>query len=57
MTKQIFDHQYPPTKLLWIPDKLGNKPDLLATSGEYLRIWSVNPSTNAVTMKAELKNV
>jgi WD repeat-containing protein 68 len=52
-----FEHQYPPTKLLWIPDKKGIKQDLLATSGEYLRIWSVDPTSSVVTMKAELKNV
>lgn len=55
--RQSFDHQYPPTKILWIPDKNSTKPDLLCTSGEYLRIWSVNQSNNSVGLKAELKNV
>jgi len=57
VNKYTFDHQYPPTKLLWIPDKNGTRPDLLGTSGEYLRIWSVNPQNSAVTLKSELKNV
>lgn len=44
----VFEHQYPPTKLMWIPDlvsgvrvnhKTNSYPDLLATTGDYLRIW------------------
>lgn len=34
-----FDHPYPCTKILWSPD-VSNK-DLLATTGDYLRIWNV----------------
>jgi WD repeat-containing protein 68 len=34
-----FDHKYPTTKVMWIPDKRGTYPDLLATSGDYLRVW------------------
>ena len=37
-----FDHPYPPTKLMFIPDKECQKPDLLATTGDYLRIWQVS---------------
>ncbi|CAG9129032.1 unnamed protein product [Plutella xylostella] len=37
--KSTFDHPYPTTKIMWIPDNKGVYPDLLATSGDYLRIW------------------
>lgn len=57
--KSTFDHPYPTTKIMWIPDAVCNFcgiknhlkcsvnfyiqkgvfPDLLATSGDYLRIW------------------
>ena len=35
-----FDHPYPCTKILWSPDVSATK-DLLATTGDYLRVWSV----------------
>lgn len=31
-----FDHPYPTTKIMWIPDSKGIFPDLLATSGKFL---------------------
>ena len=37
----IFDHLYPCTKIMWIPDPKAVYPDLLATSGDYLRLWKV----------------
>ncbi|KAF5273897.1 hypothetical protein FQA39_LY01012 [Lamprigera yunnana] len=37
--KSTFDHPYPTTKIMWIPDSKGILPDLLATSGDYLRVW------------------
>jgi WD repeat-containing protein 68 len=37
--KSTFDHPYPTTKIMWIPDAKGLFPDLLATSGDYLRVW------------------
>ena len=27
---------------MWVPDSKNQLPDLLATSGDYLRIWRVN---------------
>uniref|UniRef100_A0AC34R8H5 Uncharacterized protein n=1 Tax=Panagrolaimus sp. JU765 TaxID=591449 RepID=A0AC34R8H5_9BILA len=36
-----FDHPYPATKIMWIPDVKGIYPDLLATTGDYLRLWRV----------------
>ncbi|KAJ3277585.1 ddb1 and cul4 associated factor 7, partial [Blyttiomyces sp. JEL0837] len=35
------DHNYPVTKLLWSPYKGGLAPDLLATTGDYLRIYEL----------------
>lgn len=42
--KSTFDHPYPTTKIMWIPDTKGVYPDLLATSGDYLRVWKVGDS-------------
>lgn len=39
-----FEHPYPCTKILWSPDLHGR--DLLATTGDYLRIWNVSPSAD-----------
>lgn len=36
-----FKHPYPATKLMFIPDKDCVHPDLIATTGDYLRIWQV----------------
>lgn len=38
------DHGYPATKVMFIPDKEGNMADLLASSGESLRVWTVDDS-------------
>lgn len=34
---------------MWIPDTKGVYPDLLATSGDYLRIWRVRYANHADT--------
>lgn len=36
-----FNHPYPPTKLMFIPDREGSRPDLLASSGDFLRVWRI----------------
>lgn len=36
-----FAHPYPATKIMFIPDKDCVHPDLMATTGDYLRIWQV----------------
>ena len=37
-----FDHPYPCTKILWSPDaQNSSSKDLLATTGDYLRIWNL----------------
>jgi DDB1- and CUL4-associated factor 7 len=43
-----FDHPYPCTKILWSPDvRNTNARDLLATTGDYLRVWNVTDTTYA----------
>ncbi|VDK85311.1 unnamed protein product [Litomosoides sigmodontis] len=42
-----FDHPYPPTKVMWIPDQKGIYPDLIATTGDYLRLWRVGGTDGA----------
>ncbi|XP_037803903.1 DDB1- and CUL4-associated factor 7-like [Penaeus monodon] len=40
VVRSTFDHPYPTTKIMWIPDSVKMKyQDLLATSGDYLRVW------------------
>ena len=38
-----FDHPYPTTKILWAPEALAREKDLLATTGDYLRLWQIMP--------------
>ena len=50
------DHPYPATKVLFAPEKHPHTTgDLLATSGDYLRLWNIN-ADNDVEMKAILNN-
>jgi len=51
----MFDHPYPPTKVMWLPEKIGASPDLLGTTGDYLRIWRVKDN-NEVEQKSLLNN-
>lgn len=37
-----FAHPYPPTKIMWNPDTDVGGSDLLATTGDFLRLWQVN---------------
>lgn len=50
-----FSHPYPPTKIMFLPDKETARPDLVATSGDYLRIWRIQE--DGVTMEKLLNNV
>ncbi|KAH8941274.1 hypothetical protein BDL97_14G028800 [Sphagnum fallax] len=52
--KLSFDHPYPTTKIMFIPDKDCQKPDLLATTGDFLRIWQVHD--DRVELKSLLNN-
>ncbi|KAF8059136.1 LWD1 [Scenedesmus sp. PABB004] len=49
-----FQHAYPPTKIMFVPDRPGVLPDLLATSGDHLRIWAIGPG--GVTLDRLLTN-
>jgi WD repeat-containing protein 68 len=56
------DHPYPPTKIMWAPAGFsystgldGRTSDLLATTGDYLRLWSLD-GDNKADMKAILNN-
>ena len=42
---------------MWIPDLDGKYSDILATSGESLKIYEINQDTNRVCLKADLVNV
>jgi len=50
-----FDHPYPTTKIMWVPDKTGRREDLLATTGDYLRLWQVGED-GSVKMASLLNN-
>ncbi|GKV37123.1 hypothetical protein SLEP1_g45185 [Rubroshorea leprosula] len=49
-----FEHPYPPTKTIFIPDKECQKPDLLATSADFLRIWRISDDHSRVELKSVL---
>ena len=48
-----FDHPYPCTKVMFAPRMLPTGKDLLATTGDYLRLWSLDDSSHSVTAKKE----
>ncbi len=51
-----FDHPYPATKIMWAPSKHNlTSKDLLATTGDYLRIWTLDAENN-IEMKGVLNN-
>jgi len=55
--KSTFDHPYPTTKIMWIPDSKAIFPDLLATSGDYLRVWRAGePETRLECLLNNNKN-
>ena len=51
-----FKHDYPATKIMFIPDKECNHPDILATCGDYLRLWKIGEDEE-VTLQKMLNNV
>jgi hypothetical protein len=55
VSRGSFSHSYPATKIMWMPDKMGTHSDLLATTGDYLRLWEVGD--NGVELKSLLNNV
>jgi WD repeat-containing protein 68 len=48
-------HDYPPTKIMWSPCTSSDKPDLLATTGDALRIWNVTDTE--IKEKSKLNSV
>jgi WD repeat-containing protein 68 len=49
-----FDHPYPCTKVLWNPDLSAGGKDLVATTGDYLRIWNLEDDGSGIgTMTAK----
>ena len=53
--RSSFDHPYPTTKIMWIPDQTGQYTDLVATAGDYLRLWRCTDSE--VRQECMLNNV
>jgi hypothetical protein len=51
-----FDHPYPTTKVMWMPGKNNAHADMIATTGDYLRLWNVHDGGTSVTMKSILNN-
>ena len=49
-----FTHPYPCTKIMFIPDKEGTHEDLVATTGDYLRVWNIKE--DGVQLKSLLNN-
>lgn len=49
-----FEHPYPATKVMFAPARYVGPKDLLATSGDYLRLWNID--AERVEMKAILNN-
>jgi DDB1- and CUL4-associated factor 7 len=43
--KGRFDHPYPTTRILWAPRPLAASKDMLATTGDFLRLWNVRSSS------------
>jgi hypothetical protein len=43
-----FDHPYPCTKIMWTTDMRHGSKDLLATTGDYLRVWNVSDDGSGI---------
>ena len=46
-----FDHPYPCTKLMFAPDKECQHEDLMATTGDFLRIWKIDDDLDGAAME------
>lgn len=51
-----FDHPYPTTKIGWIPDPGSAHPDLIGTTGDFLRLWDAG-ADGPPKLKCLLNNV
>lgn len=52
-----FKHEFPPTKMMWIPDIEGSRKDILATTAECLRIWEVQDESGIYKEHKITRNV
>lgn len=50
-----FDHPYPATKIMWSPSSFTDN-EILATTGDYLRLWSANSDGHSCELKTVLNN-
>ena len=41
-----FDHKFPCSKIMWIPDLDDAHPDLVVTAGEFLKIWTIHNNSS-----------
>ncbi|KAM6547638.1 hypothetical protein CsatB_019314 [Cannabis sativa] len=53
-TRLFFDHPYAPTNLMFFPSEDTSNPDLLASSGDYLRLWKIHH--DRIELKSLLNN-
>lgn len=53
--KYTVAHPYPATKLMFLPDKDTNMPDLLASSSDFLRLWRI--TDDGIVLQKVLNNV
>ncbi|CAN6990744.1 unnamed protein product [Brassica rapa subsp. trilocularis] len=47
-----FEHPYPHTKTIFIPDKECQRPDLLATSSDFLHLWRIADDHSRIELKS-----
>ncbi|KDD75065.1 hypothetical protein H632_c893p0, partial [Helicosporidium sp. ATCC 50920] len=52
--KYTVAHPYPATKLMFLPDKDTNMPDLLASSSDFLRLWRI--TDDGIVLQKVLNN-
>ena len=50
------EHAFPPTKVAWTPDRNARFPDLLATVGDYLRLWEIGATGTSASLRGVLTN-
>ena len=56
VVRSTMDHPYPTTRIQWAPESMSDSRDLLATSGDYLRLWHVQ-GDGEVKQECVFKNV
>jgi DDB1- and CUL4-associated factor 7 len=56
VVKGSFDHPYPTTNIIWAPAGNTLGKDLLATTGDYLRLWNVQDD-GEIRLECLLNNV